>query len=116
MVVLFCGRVLPLDSDIIKNKTTEEKKNHLMSVLGKFLEERVSFLFDRHIGETEEDVLAQAAEHQAHGEDGQHAEPQFAQRHVSLPSTQISSGELEKFVQIDLPLLDNPEYFKTIFG
>ena len=114
MVVLFCGRVLPLDSDTIKSKPTEDKKKHLMMVLTKFLEERIDFIFDHSIGEREEDVLAQAS-HSENAEGQEHGKhrPNAPVRPVL---NEISTEEFDKFVQIDLPLLDNPEYFGSIFG
>lgn len=112
MVVLFCGRVFPLDSETIKHRPPEEKKKHLMDVLSKFLSQRIDFIFDRSIGETEEDLHAQASDsHDDHAhEENAPAAP------IRAPRAQISDDEVHKFVQVDLPLLDNPEYFESIFG
>jgi hypothetical protein len=116
MVVLFCGRVLPLDSDTIKNKPIEEKKKHLMAVLSKFLTERIDFIFDRTVGESEEDVLTQANQANQAPQEAQTHSEHARKGPIRAPREHISQEELQKFVQVDLPLLDNPEYFDSIFG
>jgi len=108
LVVVFGGRVLPLDKDIMLNASFEEKRQHLMAVLTDFLEDRVVQLLNQvpdageapdAVAEIEGDGLAQADDESPAG--GRDA---------------ISASEKEAFVQIDLDLIDNPDYFRAIFG
>jgi len=44
MVVVFCGRVLPLDKEIVTEGSIEQRKAHLLQVLTQFLRERIDLL------------------------------------------------------------------------
>jgi hypothetical protein len=118
MVVLFCGRVLPLDSQVILRKTPEEKRQHLLDVLTRFLRERVEQLFDGaappgHLEGVHDEPIPHAqgrVEYESDEDDATENTPKAPQVKY------ISMEELEKFTQVDLPLLDNKDYFYAIFG
>ena len=118
MVVLFCGRALPLDTDTILHKPVSEKRKHLMDVLTSFLKERVEQIFERK-GEVRDSADDEEDDSAADSADHEREEPEPApapQRASRGGKKQITKEEYEKFVQIDLPLIDNPDYFKAIFG
>ncbi|MFP4501233.1 MAG: hypothetical protein ACLFTT_09575 [Candidatus Hydrogenedentota bacterium] len=118
MVVLFCERVLPLDSKIILQKSSEEKRQHLLDVLTGFLQERLQQLFDGatppgHIQGVHDEPIPHKqtpAEKKAIQEEV----PETAEE--TAEEWHISMEEIEKFTQMDLPLLDNKDYFHAIFG
>lgn len=123
MVVVFCGRVLPLEKEVMVEGSVEEKRDHLMGVLTTFLQDRIERLFEQ----------AQAAAEQAANEDeDEDNEPEFGidedeeereQRTAALPEAlganriivPITDDELQNFVDVDLKLLDNRDYFKAVF-
>lgn len=112
LVLVFCGRVLPLDKEIMMNATFEEKREHLMSTLVGFLEERVGhLLMEAPADESDEDDdLMTDSELPAAP-----APALLPPQHVE-PVNLISSDEVADFVRVDLSLMDNPDYFKAIFG
>ena len=110
LVLIFAGQVLALEKDIVLHAPPAEKRDHLMNVLTSFLHGRVTqFLEDiaaqEHAAEHETGEYEPAAATEGPGDDG-----------AVLDHPSISSGEIERFKQIDLRLLDNPEYFKAVFG
>lgn len=125
MVALFCGRVLPLSTDIILNGSIEEKQQHMMAVLTKYLEDRVKSLFSKSHEQTsdkEEESMDGMAEFSVEEEEDEapprHAVPAeapVASAHVN-ESKSISSEEVERFVNIELSLLDDKDYFDAVFG
>lgn len=114
MVVLFCGRALALDTETILNKPVTEKRQHLMDVLTSFLRERVDHIFERkgHAEASAGDDPEPAPE----SADQEPEETPPAPRGKRGAGNKISREEYDKFVQVDLPLIDNPDYFKAIFG
>ncbi|MCF6285551.1 MAG: hypothetical protein L3K26_10225 [Candidatus Hydrogenedentes bacterium] len=54
MVAVFCGRVLPLDRDIMGSEDIEAKRGHLSEILGNFLHDRIERLFGE--GDVEEEI------------------------------------------------------------
>lgn len=104
-VAIFCGTALALDKEIMLRGKAEEKREHLMEVLGMFLHDRVERLFE------EREV------HEEFG--GVNEEPHMLGPLPMLdspPKTPITPAELETFTNIDLCLIDNKEYFKAVFG
>ena len=116
MVAVFCGRVLPLDGAIMGSDNVVLKREHLNEVLGNFLHDRVEQLFDE--GDSGEEIGYDPVE-----------QGMTTNRESSMDSTDsgkiapsrndqavaISEAELESFKNVDLRLLDNPDYFKAIF-
>ncbi|MCC6143146.1 MAG: hypothetical protein IT368_04985 [Candidatus Hydrogenedentes bacterium] len=115
MVVVFCGRVLPLDTDIMETGLLEEKKAHLLAVLNEFLDERLDKLFAEQELQAAKDALAEQAT-----EIGEPADPAEIETVApAAPAPQgkrpISETEFSDFVNVDLKLLDNKDYFKAVF-
>ena len=117
MVVVFCGRVLPLDKEIMLNGGLEEKRDHLMEVLNEFLKDRIERLFEQAasapetaLDEAEEGLASpDSADPHATAPDGRRAP--FG-KNIIVP---ITDDEVQNFVDIDLKLLDNKDYFKAVF-
>lgn len=115
MVALFCGRVLALDTDVMVNHPPEEKRQHLLDVLMKYLENRVDAVFSEEVpqfsgeadeiedGEPDEATAASVAPA---------ARPKVK---ASSPGP-ISKEEVDEFRNVHLPLLDDNEYFRSVFG
>ncbi|MBI2435141.1 MAG: hypothetical protein HYV26_19970 [Candidatus Hydrogenedentes bacterium] len=114
MVVVFCGRVLPLDKTTMMEGSLEEKRDHLMQVLTSFLQDRIERLFAQAAAAAEqasEQGAAEGMEDEDQAMDfGPEARPPMKQ--LSIP---ISEEELSNFINVDLRLLDNTDYFKAVF-
>lgn len=108
MVVVFCGQVMPLDKGIMAEGSLTEKQEHLLEVLGVFLQGRVEKLFqpgaDGMIPGPVENPMDLAED-----------EMQDMQALEAAAGRPISDDEMNSFVHVDLKMLDNPEYFKAIF-
>lgn len=114
LVVVFCGKVLPLDKETMLYGTPEQKREHLMSVLSGFLEEKlaqISFDFSAEDGDLEGARSAEL-DHEDPVAEVHDPEPP---RHGPEPKV-ITPGEIEYFVREELDLLDNKDYFKAVFG
>ena len=118
MVAVFCGKVLALDKEIMTEGSTPEKRGHLNSVLGTFLQDRIERLF------SDEDVDEIVTFDNEDDDDDEPSQRQDRPAETGLGridvygNTQvapITSEELESFKNVDLRLLDNPDYFKAIF-
>lgn len=112
MVAIFCGCVLPLDTTVMNGGSVEERRRHLLEVLTRFLEERLARLFNEdeplfggELTETEDE------ENETPAEEGL---PVSAMK--SGGKVNISQEEFDKFVNVDLSLLDNKDYFRAVFG
>lgn len=114
LVVVFCGQVLPLDKEVMVSGSADEKREHLMGVLTEFLDDRVTQLVDgaEDLGEKLtshdfDDSLAEAANQQTPSPEAETPAKESGQ--------EISDSEMAQFKEVDLKLLDNPQYFKSIF-
>lgn len=108
MVVVFAGRVLPLDKTVMTSGSANEKREHLLEVIGGFIEERINRLFDDADDYIGLDALAE------HGEEGKKAAPKISPFGNS-PTTPITREEMDAFRHVDLRLIDNQDYFKAVF-
>lgn len=118
MLAVFCGEALPLDSAIMRDGSKAEKHDHLLEVLGVFVHERVQRLLTAE-SSTEEKLLTSmreelAAETGAGPSDVKEEFPLDAPSE-KIPTTPISEEEFESFINVELKLLDNKDYFKAIF-
>ncbi len=113
LVVVFCGQVLALKKETMLNSSIKEKREHLLSVLTDFLKQRVVELI------SDDDEVEKGA--------GQLAAPKAEMTErisgAALPQVRkdrklnpISPDEMDRFRKDDLRLIDNPDYFKAIFG
>ena len=103
-VVIFAGKALPLDTELMSHATKEDAYTHISDVLTKFVGERLDQLFGM--------VEANETSHTAPESDA--AEKTEYQR--TRKDAAISSKEVHEFVEEQLPLIDNIKYFKAIFG
>ncbi len=116
LVVVFCGHVLPLEKQIMETGSVEERREHLLQVLTEFLQDRIGKLM------TEESESGSESESETYGESEQEPEAESAPSAAVAPAPKsqeklapISDSELERFASIDLKLLDNKAYFKSVF-
>jgi hypothetical protein len=110
MVVVFGGRVLPLDKEIMLHGPVDARKEHMLEVLHAFIEGKI------------EQLLHNAEQKPADGEEAEEpAEAFTAQAAPATPPPRrkrlepISPEECAAFVAKELHLLDNPQAFKAIF-
>jgi phage FluMu protein Com len=107
LVVLFEGRVFPLDKETMIYGTAQQKRKHLSSTLTQHLKEQVAELIpDDH----ELDGLPFTAEKKKRRK--RKAKPSL--RHPQEHG--ISRREKEDFLRIDIPLLSKKKYFERFFG
>jgi hypothetical protein len=116
LVVVFCGHVLPLDKQIMESGALEERREHLLSVLMEFLTDRITKLMSE---EAEQNGESEGVPSEDSPEE--EAEAATATAETAAPEepkkkgAPISQSELERFTTIDLKLLDNKAYFKSVF-
>ena len=132
MVVLFSGRVMPLDKRIMLGDDIEAKHNHLLDVLHSYIDERIEeVLNSREIAafsvETESELeLEKENDNESEFDDefdslmgDERYDTVFEYPEVSdelLNLKPISREEVDDFVRIDLPLLAKDKYFRMFFG
>ena len=109
LVVVFCGHVLPLEKQIMENAPIEERREHLLKVLTDFLRERIERLMTVEAEESGEEYSDDE------GDADQTASAQDADTAQKERRVPISESELERFAKIDLKLLDNKAYFRSVF-
>lgn len=108
MVVVFCGQVLALDKDVMQTGELEERREHLMSVLTDFLKDRVGKLLSDTTPAEDED--AELDPSLLASEDIAAEQPES-----TSDKGPISEAELQRFTAVDLKLLDNDAYFRSVF-
>jgi hypothetical protein len=114
LVVVFCGKVLALDKEAMVYGSPEQKREHLMTVLTSFLEEKLSQIsFD---APNEDGDLAPEPQVDVEQEAEAEVEHEHAAVEASSKEPAISSVDMEHFVNEELALLDNKNYFKAVFG
>jgi hypothetical protein len=112
MVVIFCGRALALDRDTMLEGSVEDKQAHLMTVLGEFLEERVEQIVNMISSVTDED-LQQLIDQEV----VDHAEPMDEPaKSVEADPGLISDEEMARFLDYELPSIDDHATFRQNFG
>ena len=107
LVVVFCGQVLPLDKAIMIESPIEKKRDHLMGVLVEFLENRIDQIIKAPGGaeDAADDLDVSEADLLRPNDVGDN----------SRDAPTISEDEVAQFVNVDLKLLDNGDYFKAVF-
>ena len=117
LVVVFCGRVLPLNKDIMVNGANEEKHEHLKSVLVDFIDDRIEKVVKQLTPEITEGLHDYTPENDEYMS-GEVTDPEAQALEEPVlheaPVT-ISDNELDRFLQFDLPKIDNKDYFHAIF-
>lgn len=106
LVVVFCGQVLPLEKAIMESGSVEDRQEHLLSVLTEFLRDRIGKIMSQPLDaeDTGMDDQFETPEEQANEQDTEGA-----------TTGEITQNELDRFVEVDLKLLDNTAYFKSVF-
>ena len=111
LVVVFCGHVLALDKETMENGSTDDRREHLLGVLVEFLHDRISRLLSDDV----ELLEGEPGEEVAETDDAYvRRNPSFDENRQAEKSP-ISQTELERFTDVDLKLLDNRAYFKSVF-
>lgn len=111
-VLVFCGHPLPLDSEIMRMDDDEEKRAHIMSVITDFLRVRVDKMnFDATEKKEEAEDLRDVSSDMPPDIEAD-LEPL---EDLAPPVKEISKAEFDRFISIDLKLIDNPEYFRAVF-
>ncbi|NIA13233.1 MAG: hypothetical protein GWP08_04075 [Nitrospiraceae bacterium] len=127
LVVVFCGQVLPLDNQVMLKGTSEQQREHLMDVLTTFLQDRVTDLINEETDKSGMSAVSDAADMAE--DDGASVQTPMRtpealhEEHDSKPhdftyptGRNISDDEKRAFVDMELRLLDNKNYFRAIFG
>jgi hypothetical protein len=110
LVVVFCGQVLALQKGIMTEGSLEERQNHLLAVLTDFLGERVRALMTE---ESLDEFEAVDDDAESPNENAETA-PAVASK-TPEQRKDISQVEFDRFIEVDLKLLDNKAYFESIF-
>jgi hypothetical protein len=128
MVVIFAGKALALDNDIIQDGNATERRDHIMQVLIAFLEERITKLVaadDRPGGEppagpTSNEMEPGALEAGVESKleppamDSEEEAPRI-NPYGNRTTAPISRSEVDSFVNVELQLIDDKDYFKAVF-
>ncbi|MFA7692706.1 MAG: hypothetical protein GX117_14085 [Candidatus Hydrogenedentes bacterium] len=109
-LLLFAGHVLPLNTKIMEHGQPPEVYEHLYGALISFIRGELDRLFKK-LGKDFQ-VIEEVPETITE-EDFDDTEDSEEESDRDLA---ISRKEMEEFIQEELPLLDDADYFKTIFG
>lgn len=108
--MVFGGRVLPLDKEIMLHGSVDARKEHMLEVLNVFIEGKI------------EQLLRNAEQKPADGEEGDEPVEAFSPQPQPVASVSkrkrrepISPEECASFIAKELHLLDNPQAFRAIF-
>ena len=113
LLVVFCGNVLALDKEIMLNGTIQEKRDHMLSILTGFLKDRIAQMISEETESQEPEMAEATGTHAA--ADGPSGRERPSREHIPAAKTPISKEEMDAFTNVELKLLDNRHYFKTIF-
>ncbi len=110
LVVVFMGQALALDKEIMINASGEDQREHVLSVLTNFLDQRLGDMIVDREAESQENggFVPDATSPENHA-------PRVVPARGNAPG-QITQSEVDLFTKTDLPLLDNASYFKSVFG
>lgn len=114
LVVVFCGQVLALQKETMLHGTREEKCEHMLSVLTDFLRDRINQMIT--------DDTAQTTDAPPEDKDALISDADIAMasagpvRRGSSKAVPITEQEFSTFADVELKLLDNKDYFRSIFG
>ena len=96
----------------MRDGTDEDKLEHLMDVLGDFLESRVRELMTGRSWLQEETPACPCDLEELAGPATEFGTPPPSPR---IPDAPITQEEVDSFVRMELKLIDNGEYFKAVF-
>jgi hypothetical protein len=110
MVLIFCGQTLPLDKAVMVDGNEEEKKEHLLEAIGLYLQDRVDRLFEEGLDQDPIDpMVKEAVDKGCPSEQCEEGAAQEAEKAT------ISEAEFNAFRNVELRLLDNKDYFRSVF-
>lgn len=113
LTVLFRDKVIALDRKVIESGTTEERVNHLATVINAFLESGI-LPFDEVHFEGAFDQPRPAPRKRPRRPRRRPQVPRPSEADAFEPS--ISQEEVDRFITHELKQLDDPTYFKRHFG
>lgn len=118
LVVIFCGQALPLDKDVMNSDSMEDRREHLLAVLNEFLRERITGILaeEAQFEEMQPVDDAELGDFIADDAPADETEVGFESVEASEDAQNISQHEVDQFTEVDLKLLDNRAYFKSVFG
>jgi len=123
IVVVFCGQILPLKKDIMIDGSSKEKRQHIMTVLTGFLKDRIGQIVssDDEVKDTHDETAKpqppMSIEQPAPPvEPPQEANVEKRVAHPRRVAEPISHEDVRKFVIEDLKKVDDPDFFKKLFG
>ncbi len=107
--VLFRKTIIPLNRQVLESGTFDERKDHLATVITHFLEAGV-MPFEAG-GDGTEGAMFELP---------QRSHRPRRRRKPAMPEeprdVSITDQELDRFIRVDLKCIDNPAYFRKIFG
>jgi hypothetical protein len=101
LVVIFCGRVLPLIKEVMVTGTDTEKRAHLKEALISFIDDRVKKIVDQLTLEVTEGLRDYTPE------DEEDTPPP-----VKPSQNTITAAEIDFFLKSELPKIDQKKYFR----
>ena len=107
--VMFRKKIIPLNKQVLESGSFEERKEHLATVIAHFLEAGM-FSFeqsDSNVGGAMFELPPRLRRTRQRRKPAMPIEPRDAP---------ITDQELNRFIQVDLKCIDNPTYFRKIFG
>jgi hypothetical protein len=107
-VAVFCGKALPLDRETMVDGTGRDRRDHLMEVLTAFLERSIGETLEPELPLESFDGLPSDDLNLGKIDDQEHP-------HEEPDAVPISQDEVDQFVTMSLPKLDDREYFRTVF-
>lgn len=116
LVLVFCGRALPVDKTIMYEGSFVEKHDHLMGILMDALEKSVNQLSNEVIAPDEEEREESELLDIAGGPLDAPVELSGTAPTDSQETSPITSAEVQHFIDIDLKRIDNCDYFRSIFN
>ena len=113
LVVVFSGRVLPLNKDTMVNGTPEQKHEHLKSILVDFMDDRIRKVVEQLTPEVTEGLHDYTPE----TDDYVPSQGSSSVTNAIVDETKaITDNEIDKFLRFDLPRIDNKDYFRAILN
>ena len=97
--VFFRGRAVPINKDVLETGSIEDRQRHLAEIISHFL---ATGLFAKELSGFLNNLTGVDA-------------PSDSDAEADL-SHPITDQECAQFAEIDLPLLDDPQAFRRIFG
>ena len=120
-ILFFMGVCLPLDKEIIETGSPRRQRNHVLEVLIEFLGDKLDDMFgcnDEDDDEEDDDGCPcdQPCQHCPYGRPEEPKPQQANQPRKKRPEGKITDAECNQFLKQDLANLDDPSYFRAVFG